>query len=154
MPVHELYLYLCVRDASAAIDFYARAFGAEEHYRLTEPGGRVGHAELRLGAHTLMLAEEFPEHGFRAPAPGAKLPFVIHLHVDDADAALRRAVEAGATLVREPKDEFYGERSGCVRDPFGYEWLVGHAIEEVAPEEMQRRYEELCAGAAAGGAGE
>jgi len=146
MPVRDLFPYLCVRDASAAIDFYTRAFGAEESFRLTEPGGRVGHAELKLGPHVLMLAEEFPEYGIHAPAADAKLPFVIHLHVDDADETIRTAVRAGATVVRAAKDEFYGERSGRVRDPFGYEWLVGHALEQVAPEEMQRRYTALFTG--------
>lgn len=146
MAVHELFIYLCVRDASAAIDFYARAFGAAEKFRLTEPGGRIGHAEVLFGGYTLMLSEEFPEYGIQAPAAGANLPFVIHLHVDDADATIRTALQAGATLVREAKDEFYGERSGRVRDPFGYEWLVGHAIEEVAPKEMQRRYTAMFAG--------
>jgi len=145
MPIHELFLYLCVRDARAAIDFYARAFGATERLRLTEPGGRVGHAELLFGEYVVMLAEEFPECGFHAPQAGQSLPFVVHLHVDDADAALRQAVRAGATLVQEAKDEFYGERSGKVRDPFGYEWLLGHALEELSPEEMQRRYSALFA---------
>jgi PhnB protein len=146
MAVHELFIYLCVRDAPAAIDFYARAFGAAEKFRLTEPGGRIGHAEVLFGGYTLMLSEEFPEYGIHAPAEGAKLPFAIHLHVDDADATIRTALQAGATLVREAKDEFYGERSGRVRDPFGYEWLIGHAIEEVAPKEMQRRYTAMFTG--------
>ncbi len=143
MPVHELFLYLCVRDASEAIRFYSRAFGARETLRLTEPGGRVGHVELALGDHTLMLSEEFPEQDFRAPEPGRTLPFVIHLHVDDADSLIRQAVQAGATVVREAQDEFHGERSGRVRDPFGYDWLIGHQLEEVSPAEMQRRYTAL-----------
>lgn len=140
MAVHELFPYLCVRDASAAIAFYMRAFGATELFRLTEPSGRVGHAEIELGKYVVMLSEEFPEYGVRAPRPEDNRPFVLHLHVDDADAVVRAALEAGATLVRPLKDEFYGERSGRVRDPFGHEWLIGHSIEEVAPEEMQRRY--------------
>jgi uncharacterized glyoxalase superfamily protein PhnB len=140
MSVHELFVYVCVPDADRAIDFYSRAFGAREKMRLTEPSGRVGHAELAFGAHTVMLSEEFPEYGIRAPERGATLPFVVHLHVDDADAMIQRAVAAGATVVRPAKDEFYGERSGRVRDPFGYEWLIGHQVEEVTPSEMQRRY--------------
>jgi uncharacterized glyoxalase superfamily protein PhnB len=138
--VHELFPYLCVRDATAAIAFYARAFGAKEKFRLTEPSGRVGHAEIELGPHVVMLAEEFPEYGFRAPQPGDNTPVVIHLHVDDADAMIRAAVAAGATVVRAIADAFYGERSGRVRDPFGHEWLIGHSIEDVSPQEMQRRY--------------
>ncbi len=143
MTIHELFIYLCVRDAAEAIDFYARAFGGQEKLRLTEPGGRIGHAEVAFGEHVLMLSEEFPEHGIRAPEPGVKLPVVFHLHVDDADLLIERAVAAGASVVRPASDAFYGERSGRVRDPFGYEWLIGHQIEEVAPEEMQRRYTAL-----------
>ncbi len=147
MSVHELFVYLAVRDASTAIDFYRRAFGAHEKFRLTEPSGRVGHAEIGLGDYVVMLAEEFPEHGLLAPQEGQRVPVTIHLHVDDADETMRTAVRAGATVVREASDAFYGERSGRVRDPFGYEWLIGHSIEEVSPEEMQRRYTALFSGA-------
>lgn len=145
MAIQELFVYLCVPRAQAAIDFYARAFGAREKFRLVEPSGRVGHAELSFGAYTLMLSEEFPEHGLLAPATAGGLPFCIHLHVDDADAVIAQAVSCGAALVRPPQDEFYGERGGRIRDPFGYDWLIGHQIEEVAPAEMQRRYTALFA---------
>lgn len=141
--VHEIFAYLCVNDAARAIDFYTRAFGAREKMRLTEPGGRIGHAELDFGGTTLMLADEFPEFGITAPKPGTGTPVTIHIHVDSADAVVRQAIAAGATLEREPKDEFYGERSGCVRDPFGHRWTIGHRIEDVSPEEMQRRYTAL-----------
>jgi len=143
MAVHEVFPYLCVRDTSEAIGFYRRAFGAVEKFRLTEPSGRIGHAEIDLGGHVVMLCDEFPEHGILAPGASDKLPMVLHLHVDDADAVMRQAVSAGATVVRPAKDEFYGERSGRVRDPFGHEWLIGHAIEEISPAEMQRRYTAL-----------
>ncbi|KTT24101.1 VOC family protein [Pseudacidovorax intermedius] len=143
MAIHELYAYLCVRDAQAAIDFYHRAFGATELFRLTEPSGRVGHAELDFGGHTVMLSEEYPEMGVRSPQALGATPVTLHLHVDDADGLVARAVSAGATLERSPEDHFYGERSGTVRDPFGHRWLIGHAIETVAPEEMQRRYTAL-----------
>lgn len=142
--IHEVFAYLCVRDSAAAIDFYSRAFGASELFRLTEPSGRIGHAELQLGdGGVLMLNDEFPEYGIRAPQPGDNQPVRIHLHVDDADAMARQAVAAGATLLSEPADQFYGERSCRLRDPFGHEWLLGHSIEEVTPEEMQRRYTKL-----------
>jgi uncharacterized glyoxalase superfamily protein PhnB len=144
MTIHEVFPYLIVRDAPRAIEFYQRAFGATEKFRLTEPGGRVGHAELDFGGTVLMFADEFPEYGIVGPASLGGTSFAIHLHVDDADEALRIAVEAGALLVRPAKDEFYGERSGRVRDPFGHEWLLGHNFEDVSPEEMQRRYTELC----------
>lgn len=143
MAIHELYPYLCVRDAPAAMDYYTRAFGARELFRLTEPGGRVGHAEMDLGGHILMLSEEYPEMGVRSPEGLGATPVTLHLHVDDADALVAQAVDAGGALERAPEDHFYGERSGTVRDPFGHRWLIGHAIETVTPEEMQRRYTAL-----------
>ncbi|MBB5885532.1 VOC family protein [Xanthomonas sp. LMG 8992] len=143
MAIHELYAYLCVRDAAAALAFYARAFGARELFRLTEPDGRIGHAEVDLDGHTLMLSEEYPEMGVRSPEHLGATPVTLHLHVDDADALVARAVAAGGTLERGMQDHFYGERSGTVRDPFGHRWLIGHAIESVTPEEMQRRYTAL-----------
>jgi PhnB protein len=143
MAVHELFAYLCVRNAAEAIDFYTKAFGAREKFRLTEPSGRIGHAELDFGAATLMLADEFPEYGIRAPEPGAGTPVTIHLHVDNADEVIARTLEAGATLEVRPTDHFFGERSGCIRDPFGHRWNIGHHIEDVPTGEMQRRYTEM-----------
>jgi PhnB protein len=138
--INEAYPYLRVKGAPAAIDFYKRVFGATERFRLTEPDGRIGHIELDLGNIVLMLSEEFPEYGILAPqAPGAT-GMAMHLHVDNADELAARAVAAGATLVREPADQFYGERSCMIRDPFGHEWMLGHEIEKVTPDEMQRRY--------------
>lgn len=147
MKVHELFAYLRVRGAPRAIDFYTRAFGAQESFRLTEPSGRVGHAELLFGGATVMLSDEYPEMGILAPAPGASATMSLHLHVDDCDAWIARAVDAGATLVRPAQDHFYGERSGAVRDPFGHEWMLGHEIEKVTPEEMQARFTKLLGGA-------
>jgi PhnB protein len=142
MAIHELFAYICCRNAPAAIDFYTKAFGAREKIRLTEPSGRIGHAELDFGGTTLMLADEFPEYGLTAPEPARGTAFTIHLHVDNADDVIRRAVQAGATVEMEPKDEFYGERSGSIRDPFGHRWNIGHHIEDVSAAEMQRRYSE------------
>jgi PhnB protein len=141
--VHEVFPYLRVRGAERALDFYKRAFGAEELFRLTEPSGRIGHAEIRIGKTVLMLSDEYPEASIVGPEALGGTTFSIHLHVDDADAWIARAVGAGATVVRAASDAFYGERSGTVRDPFGHEWLLGHQIEEVTPQEMQRRYTEL-----------
>jgi PhnB protein len=138
--VHEVYPYLRMRNAAQAIEFYKRAFGAEELFRLTEPSGRVGHAEIKIGPATLMLSDEFPEYGIKGPEALGGTTLSIHLHVNDADAWIARAVEAGAKVIREAADAFYGERSGVVRDPYGHEWLIGHQIEEVSTEEMQRRY--------------
>lgn len=146
MKIHDLYPYLCVAGAPQAIEFYVRAFGAREKFRLVEPSGRVGHAELEFGALTLMLSDEFPEFGIFGPQPGAPVPFSIHLHVEDADAMIGRAVDAGASLERAPEDAFYGERGGVVRCPFGHRWMIGHQIEEVSPEEMQRRYTRMLTG--------
>lgn len=143
MAVHELFAYLRARDAEAAIAFYIAAFGATEKFRLVEPGGRVGHAELQVGPAVLMLSAEFPEYGIRAPDPATSSGFSLHLHVDDADSVITAAVAAGATLVRAPQDQFYGERSGTVRDPFGYDWMIGHSIEQLDTAEMQRRYDAL-----------
>jgi uncharacterized glyoxalase superfamily protein PhnB len=144
--VHEMFPYLRVRNAPEAIGFYTQAFGAVERFRLTEPSGRVGHAELQLGPHVLMLSDEFPEHGLTGPADGRDAGFCIHLHVDNADEVAARAVAAGAKMLSDIADAFYGERGGRLRDPFGHVWLVGHSIEEVTPEEMQRRYTALLAG--------
>lgn len=146
MQIHEVYAYLCVSDANAALAFYQDAFGATEKFRLTEPSGRIGHAELDFGGATVMLSDEFPEMGIRSANTIGATPVTIHLHVDDADAMVERAVSAGATLEREPSDAFYGERSGSVRDPFGHRWLIGHSIEDVSPTEMQRRYTALFSG--------
>jgi uncharacterized glyoxalase superfamily protein PhnB len=141
MKVHELFAYLGVNDAANAIEFYKQVFGATEKYRLVEPSGRIGHAELAFGGATLMLADEFPEYGFHGPDELGGTAVTLHLHVDDADEIIRRAVGAGAKLECEPKNQFYGERSGSIFDPFGHRWNIGHHIEDVSPEEMQRRYD-------------
>ncbi|MDM0044116.1 VOC family protein [Variovorax dokdonensis] len=140
MP-REMFPYLCVHDAQAAIDFYVRVFDMKEKFRLTEPGGRVGHVELDFDGATLMLCEEFPEYGIRSPKSIGATGVTLHLHVDNADAVVERALQAGATLHMPLADHFYGERSGSFFDPFGHRWNVGHTIEEVSPEEMQERYE-------------
>jgi uncharacterized glyoxalase superfamily protein PhnB len=144
MAIHELFAYLRLKDAAKAIEFYQQAFGASEKFRLCEPGsGRIGHAELDFDGATLMLSDEFPEYDIKGPQSLGGTTLTIHLHVDDADEVLRRAVAAGGTLVRPATDQFYGERSGTVRDPFGHEWNVGHEIEKLTPEEMQRRYDAM-----------
>jgi PhnB protein len=143
MAIHEVFTYLRLRDAARAIEFYQRAFGVREKFRLVEPGtNRVGHAELEFGNTVIMVSEEYPELNILGPESIGGTSVSIHLHVDDADAMIKSAVDAGATLLRAPKDQFYGERSGSVRDPFGHEWLLGHSIEAMEPEEMQRRYDE------------
>jgi PhnB protein len=152
--IHEVFAYLRVEGAAQAIDFYCRAFGATERFRLVEPSGRIGHAELQLGPSVLMLSEAFPEFGLLAPQAERVLGASVHLHVDNCDALAAQAVQCGATMEMPPTDQFYGERSCRVRDPFGHQWLLGHSIETVSPEEMQRRYTALFAdGGADGGPG-
>ena len=143
MSIHELFAYLRVRNAPEAISFYVRAFGAKEKFRLTEPSGRVGHAELDFAGTTLMLSDEYPECDIKGPEAIGGTSVAIHLHVDNADQTIERAVAAGAKVIRPLTDQFYGERSGVVRDPFGHEWNIGHEIEKLTPEEMQRRYTEI-----------
>lgn len=143
MAHRELFAYITVNNAAEAIAFYASVFGATEKFRLTEPSGRIGHVQMDFGGPTLLIAEEFPEYGTAAPTPGAAAAVRLHLHVDQCDEIIARAVKAGAKLERAPQDQFYGERSGSFHDPFGHCWLVGHTIEEVTPEEMQRRYNNM-----------
>lgn len=138
--IHEVFPYLRVCNAAEAIAFYTTVFGAKERFRLAEPTGRIGHCELEIGNIVLMLSDEYPEYNIRGPqAPGAT-GCLIHLHVDNADKMALKAIAAGAIMIREPTDAFYGERSCTIRDPFGHEWMLGHEIEQVAPAEMQRRF--------------
>jgi len=141
--IREVYPYLRVRNAAQAIEFYALAFGGVEQFRLTEPGGRIGHAEVKIGPAIVMLSDEYPEHGMRGPSADSRASVLLHIHCDDVDQLVEQAVKAGATVLRPPTDHFYGERSATVRDPFGHEWLLGSQIEALTPEEMQRRYTAL-----------
>jgi uncharacterized glyoxalase superfamily protein PhnB len=147
MSTHELFAYIHVKDAAKAIEFYAKAFGATEKFRLTEPSGRIGHAELDFGGTTLMLSEEFPEYGIQSPSALGGTSVTLHLHVDNADETIARAVAAGGTITSPAQDQFYGERSGAVADPFGHRWSIGHSLEAMEPDEMQRRYTTLMTGA-------
>jgi PhnB protein len=136
--------YLMVQNAAAAIDFYRQAFGAEERLRLDGPAGRIGHAELAIGDALIMLADEPPEH--EIPAPGADRSVSLHLFVDDVDAMARRAVAAGARQIRPVETQFYGDRLGTFADPFGHVWHLASHVEDVAPDELKRRYAAMCAG--------
>ncbi len=138
--VLEAFPYLRVRGAGDAIEFYKSVFGAKERFRLTEPSGRIGHCELELGNIVLMLSDEYPEYNILGPQVPGATGCLIHLHVDYADTLAAKAVAAGAIMVREPADAFYGERSCTIRDPFGHEWMLGQEIEKVSPEEMQSRF--------------
>jgi PhnB protein len=135
--------YLSIRGAAAAIEFYKKAFGATELMRLMQPDGRLGHAQLDIGGARIMLADEFPEYGFRGPESMGGSPVRLHLDVPDVDAFARQATAAGAKIVRPIADQFYGDRSGQLIDPFGYTWTVTTRKEELTTEEMQRRLNEL-----------
>lgn len=140
----DAYPYLRCKGAAQAIEFYKKVFGATEIFRLNEKStGRVGHAELQLGNIVLMLSDEYPEMNILSPLSIGGSGACMHLHVDNADAWAQRAIDAGATMVMPPTDQFYGERSCKVRDPFGHEWMLGHEIEKVSYEEMQRRYDAM-----------
>jgi PhnB protein len=133
--------YLVAKGAAAAIEFYVRAFGAVEHFRLIDPvDGRVGHAELAFGDHLVMLADEYPDFGALSPDTLGGSPVKLHLDVDDVDAVVERAVRHGATLARPIREEFYGSRTGMVVDPYGYSWFIATRTEDVSPAEMQRRW--------------
>ena len=127
--IQEAFPYLIVRGAASAIEWYRRVFGAEETLRVPD-NERVGHAELKFGPTTVMIADEYPELGIRSPAAFGGTGFRMHLHVDNVDVLAERAVGAGATMVMEVTDQDHGERQCRIRDPFGHEWLLGHQVEK------------------------
>ena len=138
--------HIVVHDAPKAIRFYAQVFGAREDFSLLEPGGKVGHAELLIGESRLMLADEYPDFGALAPASVGGTPVALHLYVADVDATMALAEEHGATVLRVAKDEFYGDRSGVLLDPFGHRWNLATRKETVSPDEMQRRWTAMMSG--------
>ena len=136
---HSITAYLCIDGASAAIDFYKRAFGAKERLRMDAPGGKIGHAELVIGDSAFMLADEFPEMNFRGPRSGTGSSVNMHLYVRDVDATFARAIVQGAKVLRAIEDKFYGDRSGSLEDPFGHVWHLATHKEDLTPAEMKRR---------------
>jgi len=140
---HSVTPYLMVRGAARAIEFYKKAFGANEIMRLPDPGGNIAHAEIRIGDSVIMLADEAPERGNRAPPTVGGTPMYVALYVDDVDAVARQAVAGGAKLLIPVTDQFYGDRSGRLEDPFGHIWIVATHKEDMTPEEMQRRFEAM-----------
>ncbi len=131
--------YLIVKGAARAIEFYQRAFGAIELMRMSDGQGRVGHAEIRIGDSVIMLADEQPAMGYREPRSLGGSSVSILLYLEDVDGVFERAVKAGARAQRPVADQFYGDRSGTLEDPFGHVWTIATHIEDVAPEEMKRR---------------
>ena len=139
---HTLTPSLVVHDGTAALEFYAKALGAEELYRLTTPDGRIGHAQLRIGDSIFMLADEWPEWGVVSPKTigGDAVSTSLHVYVEDSDSLFERAVTAGAEVVQPMTDQFYGDRSGTIVDPYGHRWTIATHVEDVSPEEMDRRF--------------
>src|SRR5262245_25842974 len=136
---HTATPYLIVRNAAHAIEFYKKAFGATELMRMAEPNGRIGHAEIKVGDSPIMLADEVPEMGFRSPESLGGSPVSILLYVEEVDAVFNQAVAAGAKVQRPVADQFYGDRTGGVTDPFGHVWYIATHKEDVSPEEMRKR---------------
>lgn len=142
---HSLTPSLIVRDAARAIEFYKKVFGAEETLRLAMPDGSIAHAEVRIGDSILMLADESPQWGTRSPESIGGSGSGIMLYVEDVDAVFRRAIENGASEVSPVENQFYGDRSGQLQDPFGHRWTIATNVEVVPEDEMNRRMEQFLA---------
>lgn len=136
---HSLTPYLIIDGAAAAIEFYKKAFAAVELMCMPGPGGKVMHAELKIGDSIFMLSEEWPESGFKGPKSLGGSGVSLMMYVEDVDAVFARAVAAGGDVVKPLADQFYGDRSGTLRDPYGHVWTIATHVEDVAPEEMERR---------------
>jgi PhnB protein len=136
---HTVTPYLAIRKAARAIDFYKKAFGAAESYRLEAPDGSIAHAEIRIGDSPVMLSDENPEMGSKSPQTLGGTPANLLLYVEDVDAAFRRAVAAGATATMPPADMFWGDRYGKLLDPFGHEWSLATHIEDLTPAQIAER---------------
>lgn len=138
--------YLSIQGASEAIDFYSKVFGFTEIVRMGGPDGKVGHAELKLGESVIMLSDEMPDMGNKSPKTIGGSPVTIALYIEDVDSVYKRAIDAGAKEVSPLENQFYGDRSGQFEDPFGHRWNVSSHIEDVSPEEMEKRMNEMMQG--------
>lgn len=143
---HTVTPYLIIKGAAKAIDFYKQAFGAREQFRVDGPDGRIGHAEIRIGDSIVMLSDEHPEIGARGPQSIGGTPVTLALYLENVDRVFQRAVDAGATVLRPVRNQFYGDRSGSVTDPFGHIWHIATHVEDVPPDEMERRAKEAMGG--------
>jgi PhnB protein len=137
--------YLAVENAAEAIEYYKKAFGAKERVRMDAPGGKIGHAELEIGDSLVMLADPFPQASTRPPKELGGTTASIFLYVEDVDAVVKQAVDAGATVTMEVADQFWGDRFGSITDPFGHLWSIATHVEDVPPEEMAERAKEAMA---------
>jgi PhnB protein len=136
---HTVTPYLAVDDAARAIEFYEQAFGAKERGRMETPDGKIGHAELEIGDSLVMLSDPFPQASTKPPKELGGTSANIFMYVEDVDAAVKRAVDAGATVTMEVADQFWGDRFGTVTDPFGHTWSIATRVEDVPPEELAER---------------
>jgi PhnB protein len=139
---HTITPYLIVDGAAGALEFYRTAFGGQEVFRMPM-GDKIGHAEMRIGDSVVMLADQSPDMGYLAPGKGGNTPVGLMLYVDDVDTVFQRALSAGARQERPVQNQFYGDRSGTLVDPFGHRWNIATHVEDVAPEEMKRRMQEF-----------
>ena len=136
---HTITPYLIVQGGARALEFYKKAFGATEVMRFPDPSGKIGHAEIKIGDSVIMLADEYPDMGFRSPQALGGAGVSLLLYVEDVDARFQQALAAGAREMRPVKDQFYGDRSGTLTDPFGHVWTIATHKEDLSPEELQKR---------------
>jgi PhnB protein len=140
---HTITPYLAVENATEAIDFYQRAFGAQERVRMDGPQGSIMHAELQIGDSLIMLSDPFPQASTKPPKELGGTTISIFAYVDDIDSVYKQAIDAGASSLMEPDDMFWGDRFGSVQDPFGHSWTIATHVEDVSPEEIEKRSEEF-----------
>jgi PhnB protein len=136
---HSVTPYLIIKGAAEAIEYYKKSFGATELFRMPTPDGKIGHAELKIGDSPIMLADEHPDLGHVGPQTLGGTPVGILIYVDDVDTIYKRAISGGGQEVKPLQDQFYGDRSGTLKDPFGHMWTIATHVEDVAPEEMEKR---------------
>ncbi len=136
---HSVTPYLSIKGAAAAIDYYKEVFGATELFRMPGPEGKIGHAEIKIGNSPIMLADEYPDMEFVSPQTLGGTPVGLMIYVDDVDTMFKQAISRGAKEVKPLQNQFYGDRSGTLKDPFGHVWTVATHVEDVAPEEIERR---------------
>jgi PhnB protein len=139
--------YICCKDAARALDFYKAAFAAKEVMRMGGPDGKVGHAEFKIGKASVMMSDEFPAYGSLSPETVGGSPVMLYVYVKDVDAFVKRAVEAGARVETEVADQFYGDRGGKLKDPFGHVWWFASRKENLTPRELKKRAEKMHAAA-------
>ncbi len=139
---HTLTPYLIIKGATQALEWYKKALGAEELFRMPAPDGQIGHAEMKIGDSIIMLADEYPDLGYKSPASFGGTPVSFMVYVTDVDTQFKKALDAGGKVLKPLQDQFYGDRSGTLIDPFGHVWTIGTHKEDLSPEEMDRRHQE------------